>query len=306
MARKIALVGVGKVARDQHLPALQASPDWELEATVSRNNRIDGVEAYDDFESFLVERPDIDTVSLAMPPVPRFAHAQAALMAGRHVMLEKPPGASLAEVHELQSLAAERGLTLYTAWHSRLADAVAAAREWLSTRTVMCAHITWREDVRQWHPGQDWVFDPGGMGVFDPGINALSILTHILPEPVHMTWAELEFPANRAAPIAARLSFSGGISAEFDWLQDGEPSWDMEFDTDDGQQMSLRHGGNELWIEGEKVRGADSNAGEYPALYARMAELVSRGESEVDLAPMRHVADAFMLGRRIEVAPFHF
>jgi D-galactose 1-dehydrogenase len=25
------------------------------------------------------------------------------------------------------------------------------------------------------------VFEPGGMGVFDPGINALSILTEILP-----------------------------------------------------------------------------------------------------------------------------
>lgn len=306
MARKIALVGVGKIARDQHVPALQASKDWELAATVSRSNKIDDIESHEDFEEFLVARPDIKTVSLCLPPVPRFVHAQAALLAGRNVMLEKPPGATLAEVHELEDMAAERGLTLYTAWHSRKARAVEAAREWLSSRTVMCAHVTWREDVRHWHPDQDWVFEPGGMGVFDPGINALSILTHVLPEPVHMTWAELEFPANRAAPIAARLSFSGGISAEFDWLQEGEPTWDMDFDTDDGQQMSLRDGGNELWVEGELVTVSDSAPGEYPALYARMAELVERGESEVDLAPLRHVADAFVLGRRIEAVPFHF
>jgi len=32
--------------------------------------------------------------------------------------------------------------------------------------------------------------------------------------------------------------------------------------------------------------------------------LIEAGESEVDLSPLVHVADAFMLGRRIEVEPF--
>lgn len=304
MARKIALVGVGKIARDQHAPALAASPDWELAATVSRNGSIDGVEAYQDLETFLAARPDIGVVSLCMPPVPRFAHAQTALLAGRHVMLEKPPGATLGEVHELERLARERGRTLYASWHSRMAHAVEAAREWLSSRTVMCAHITWREDVRHWHPGQQWVFEPGGMGVFDPGINALSILTHILPEPVHVTSAELDIPENCFTPIAARLSFSGGISADFDWRQEGEQTWDMEFDTDDGQ-MSLRQGGNELWIDETRITGSGDTMGEYPALYARLAGLVAEGASEVDLAPMVHVADAMMMGRRETVASFH-
>ncbi|MBW7921293.1 MAG: Gfo/Idh/MocA family oxidoreductase [Rubellimicrobium sp.] len=303
MARRIALVGVGKIARDQHVPALAASPEWELAATVSRNAGVEGVEGFRDLETFLDARPDVEVVSLCLPPVPRFAHAQAALEAGRHVMLEKPPGATLGEVAELERLAREAGVTLYTTWHSRMARAVEAARDWLSTRTVMCAHITWREDVRHWHPGQHWVFEPGGFGVFDPGINALSILTHILPEPVHVTSAELDIPANCFTPIAARLSFSGGISADFDWRQEGEQTWDMDFDTDDGQ-MSLRHGGNEIWIEGERVTGSDSIGGEYPALYARMAELVATGAREVDLAPMVHVADALMLGRRQVVAPF--
>ena len=46
--------------------------------------------------------------------------------------------------------------------------------------------------------------------------------------------------------------------------------------------------------------------GEYPALYARMAELVREGRSDIDLAPMIHVADAMTLGRRITVEPFEF
>ncbi|MEO5619774.1 MAG: Gfo/Idh/MocA family oxidoreductase, partial [Cypionkella sp.] len=228
---QIALVGIGKIALDQHVPAIANSPDWELAATISRKGTVEGVESYDDFAAFLTARPDVEVVSLCLPPVPRFDYAEAALMAGRHVMLEKPPGATLSEVHALQALAAQNGLTLYTTWHSRMAKAVAAAKTYLADKSILRAHITWREDVRHWHPGQDWVFEPGGMGVFDPGINALSILTEILPSPVHLTAASLEFPSNRQTPIAAQLTFSGNVSADFDWRQTGPQTWDIEFDT---------------------------------------------------------------------------
>lgn len=302
---KLALVGIGKIALDQHVPALAASPDWELAATVSRKGTVAGVPAFTDFATFLAERPDIPVVSLALPPVPRFDHAQAALLAGRHVMLEKPPGATLAEVHELQALARERGLTLYATWHSRMAHAVAPAKAWLADKAVLQAHITWREDVRKWHPGQDWVFEPGGMGVFDPGINALSILTEILPQPVHLIEARLDFPANRQTPIAAGLRFSGNVTADFDWRQEGPQTWDITVKTDRGT-LALRMGGNVLEIDGKPHAGENSIMGEYPALYARMAALVRNGDSDVDLTPMVHVADALTLGRREVVDPFHF
>lgn len=302
---KIALVGIGKIAVDQHVPAIAHSPDWELAATISRKGSVEGVQAFDDFAAFLAARPDVPVVSLCLPPVPRFDYAEAALKAGRHVMLEKPPGATLAEVHALQALAASKGLTLYTTWHSRMAHAVAPAKAWLADKTILRAHITWREDVRKWHPGQDWVFEPGGMGVFDPGINALSILTEILPAPVHLTAASLEFPSNRQTPIAAKLSFSGGVSADFDWRQTGPQTWDIEVETDHGA-MALRMGGNVLEIAGQAAAGENSIMGEYPALYARMAELVASKSSEIDLAPMVHVADALTLGRRIETEAFDF
>ncbi len=302
---KVALVGIGKIALDQHVPALQASADFTLAATVSRKGTVPGVQSHTDFAAFLDARPDVPVVSLCMPPVPRYAYAEAALKAGRHVMLEKPPGATLAEVHALTARAAERGLTLYATWHSRMAHAVAAAKAWLADKAVHEAHITWREDVRKWHPGQDWVFEPGGMGVFDPGINALSILTEILPQPVHLTAATLEFPANRQTPIAAQLAFSGHVTADFDWRQEGPQTWDITVETDRGP-MALRLGGNVLEIDGQTATGQNSIMGEYPALYARMADLIRSNQSEVDLAPMVHVADAMTLGRRVTVDPFHF
>ena len=305
MAMKVALVGIGKIAVDQHVPALAASADFELAATVSRKGSVPGIEAFTDIHAMLAARPDVRCVSLCLPPQPRFTAAEAALRAGRHVMLEKPPGQTLAEVYALEALAAAKGVSLYATWHSRMAKGVAGAKAWLADKTVTKAHICWREDVRKWHPGQDWVFEAGGMGVFDSGINALSILTEILPAPVHLTKATLEFPANRDTPIAAQLVFSGGVTADFDWRQEGPQTWDIEVQTGAGP-LALRMGGNQLEIGGIVNAGDASIMGEYPALYARMAELVKTGARDVDLAPLVHVADAFSIARRITVAPFEF
>jgi D-galactose 1-dehydrogenase len=306
MTRAVCLVGIGKIALDQHVPALSSSPDFHLACTVSRKGEVPGVPAFTSLDAALGTHPEVQVVSLCLPPVPRFEAAAAALQADRHVMLEKPPGATLAEVHALQAMAADRKLTLYATWHSRKARAVALAKDWLSGRTVAKARIDWREDVRKWHPGQDWVFEPGGMGVFDPGINALSILTEILPTPVHLTGAVLHFPENRQTPIAADLQFTGGVSAGFDWRQIGPQTWDIEVTTTDGSHMALRMGGNVLELDGKATAGKADIMGEYPALYADMARFVAAGQSEVDLSPMVHVADALTLGRRNVVAAFHF
>ena len=74
----------------------------------------------------------------------------------------------------------------------------------------------------------------------------------------------------------------------------------------DGGSLTLRMGGNVLEIDGKAVAGENTIMGEYPALYARMAELVATTTSDVDLAPMVHVADAMTLGKRVYTEAFHF
>jgi len=305
MARKVAIVGVGKIARDQHIPAISASPDFELAATASRHAEVGGVPAYRDLTTLLQAHPDISCISLCTPPQARYADARAALEAGRHVMLEKPPGATLSEVQDLIDLAGSQGVTLFATWHSRYAAAVTAARDWLSDRTIREIRINWKEDVRYWHPGQDWIWQPGGLGVFDPGINALSVLTAIVPQGMHLVRADLSFPANRETPIAALLEFHepGGaqVTAEFDWREAGPPAWNIHLGTDKGEAI-LSEGGARLAVDGNEM--ASGHDREYSGLYARFAELVASGASDTDLAPLRHVADAFLLGRRILVEPF--
>lgn len=307
---KIALVGIGKIALDQHVPSIVGSPGWELAATVSRQGSVEGVEAYTDFAKMLQERSDIRVVSLCLPPVPRFEYAAAAIRAGRHVMLEKPPGATLAECHALEALAREHRVSLYATWHSREADKVSVAKAWLADKTLGRLKVTWKEDVRRWHPGQEWIWEPGGMGVFDPGINALSIVTEILPVNIHLASATLDVPSNRQTPIGARLSFahpSGAeVTAEFDWRQTGEQTWMIEAATDEGT-LTLLDGGARIQIDGIEDALVSDNplAGEYPRLYANMATLVAKGEIDMDLRPMVHVSDALALGRRVTVEPFY-
>ncbi|MCS3725039.1 Gfo/Idh/MocA family protein [Bradyrhizobium betae] len=302
---RIAIVGFGKIARDQHVGAIAATPGATLAAIASHDGSLPGVPCFTGVEELLEKGPPIDAVSLCTPPQARRAAAAAALAAGKHVMLEKPPGAGVAELDPLIALAAEAKRTLFAAWHSRCAPAVEPAREWLMARHIKSVHINWKEDVRIWHPGQAWIWQPGGLGVFDPGINALSILTRILPKPVFVTAAELAFPANCQAPIAAKLSLADidglPVTAEFDFRQTGPQSWDIAVETDRGQ-MTLSGGGRRMSIDGNAVAEAPDQ--EYRELYRRFVKLSVTGASDVDLAPLRLVADAFLLGKRTIVEPF--
>ncbi len=303
---RIGIVGLGKIARDQHLPAISESADFTLAATASRNARADGVAAHADLAAMLAAEPDLHAVALCQPPQVRHAAARAAIAAGRHVFLEKPPGATLSEVEDLAHSATRAGVTLFASWHSRFAAGVEPARAWLADKHISDIAIEWKEDVRQWHPGQDWIWQPGGLGVFDPGINALSILTRLLPGPVRLEGAQLEFPANREAPIAAtlamRTSAGAPISAAFDWRQTGRQSWNIEVTTDAGMLL-LADGGNTLLIDGA-AQTLPCEA-EYPSLYAHFARLIRERRSDVDVSPLRLVADAFLTGRRSSTDAFH-
>jgi D-galactose 1-dehydrogenase len=302
---RIGLVGVGKIARDQHLPALANDRRFELVAAASRHGSVDGVANFHSIEELIAGTPDLHAVTLCTPPNARTSMAHAAIAAGLHVMLEKPPAPTVSAAHALARNARARGVTLFATWHSREAAAVQAARTWLTERVITAVRIEWKEDVRKWHPGQDWIWEPGGFGVFDPGINALSILTRILPSPVSLQAATLSFPENRGAPIAAELHMTHAprapVEAVFDFREPGGESWTIEVHTDAGA-LRLSEGGARLQIDGRPVEQEGNR--EYPALYKHFAHLIDAADSDVDLAPLQLVADAFLCGRRVTVERF--
>ncbi len=251
---RIAIVGYGKIARDRHVPAIAATEGVVLSAIADPNTSLSGVPHAATLDELLRNGPPVDAVALCTPPQLRRDLAAMALAAGKHVLLEKPPGATVGEIGPLLTEAAAARRTLFATWHSRFAPAVEPARSLLAARRIKAVRIVWKEDVRVWHPGQAWIWQPGGLGVFDPGINALSILTRILPQSLFVRSADLAFPANRDAPIAATLSIADAaglpISADFDFRQTGPQTWDIDVDTDEGP-VSLSSGGAKLFADGE-------------------------------------------------------
>lgn len=299
-AIRIGVVGLGKIARDEHLPAIGADPRFTLVATVDRS----GAESAINFRShdaMLASAERLDAVAITTPPGPRYAIARDCIAAGLHVLLEKPPTASLAEIEDLRSRAAAAGVTLFTAWHAQHNPAVPAAAAILRDRKIRSLAITWHENVEKWHPGQRWIWEAGGFGVFDPGINAFSIASSIFPGPLFVRESALHFPANADTPIAADISLAspsatGELRCSLDWRRSAGEKWVFEVVVEDGRKIVLTEGGARLFVDGEEQ--AVGGLREYPEIYRHFSTLIDAGESMVDIDPLRLVADCLLMASR--------
>ena len=206
-AIRLGIVGVGKIVRDQHLPAVAANADYRLVAAASRNATVDGVANFPTIEEMLDACRDLDAVSLCMPPQFRYDAARTALEAGKHVFLEKPPGATVSEVEDLKALADARASRCLPAG-IRAMRRPSRPRAPSSPRPRSGRRrSTGRKMCDAGIPTRTGSGSAGGFGVFDPGINALSIATHILP-PMFVTVGHARFSrkSRRADCRADRLS----------------------------------------------------------------------------------------------------
>jgi predicted dehydrogenase len=216
-------------------------------------------------------------------------------------LLEKPPTAGLAEIADLAGLAQAQRVSLFTTWHAQHHSTVGAAAKALAGKRIAAMEILWHEDVHKWHPGQQWIWQPGGFGVFDPGINAFSIVTRIFPGGLFVDSAELSFPANAETPIAAEIVFrspqaDGPLSASLDWRRTEGEEWTITVETSDGTTVRLEDGGSKLLLDG-KLHD-DDGIGEYPDIYRTFVDLIDERRSLVDVAPLRLVADCLLTGAR--------
>jgi D-galactose 1-dehydrogenase len=308
MPYKIAVVGVGKIARDQHLPCIAKNRNFKLVAAVSRNASVENVPCFETVAELRKSKISIDAVSLCTPPSVRLAMARECLDAGWNVLIEKPPTPTVGELLAMEAYAKKKKRVLYATWHSRYNKSVDDAKARLKGKHVDFLKVTWREDVNRWHPGQEWIWQSGGFGVFDPGINALSIVTKILPDAIFVDHATIEVPSNSSTPIGADITFKRGdgapanLTANFDWRQTGDQTWEIEVGTKEGLKLHMKNGGSVLVINGKTVREAVLH--EYEDIYAKFARLLKAKKSDVDPSPLQLVSDCFMLGKPVVVKPF--
>ena len=304
---RIAIIGYGKIAEDQHVPSIRGNPRFELVATSSRSGQ--GVaRTFTDWRELIrTEAPD--AVAITTPPGPRFDIARECVEAGIHCLLEKPPTAGLAEIADLDCVAQVKGVSLFTTWHAQHHATVDEAAKALAGKRIKSLEIHWHEDVHKWHPGQQWIWEPGGFGVFDPGINALSIATKIFPGGLFVQSAELQVPANAQTPIAADIIFSspvadGRLHASLDWRRSEGEEWTITVETSDGETVRLEDGGATLILNGGTPQ-KDDRPGEYPDIYRTFVDLIDERRSLVDVAPFRLVADSLLVAKMTRTDPVH-
>jgi D-galactose 1-dehydrogenase len=302
---RIAIIGFGKIAADQHVPAIAGNPRFELAATASRSGH-GPPPNFTDWHELLEKVEGLEAVAITTPPSPRYEIARACVEQGLHVLLEKPPTDTLSEIEDLACLAAAHAVSLFTTWHAQHNAAVGGAAKLLAGKRIASMDIVWCEDVHKWHPGQQWVWEPSGFGVFDPGINAFSIASRIFPGSLFVRDALLSVPANAQTPIAAVIAFAspvagGPLKCTLDWRAGPAEEWTIALTTADGAEIRLEQGGSRLVVDGQE-RICEGPA-EYPDIYAEFLDLIDQRRSLVDVAPLRLVADCLLVGRRQSVDP---
>lgn len=106
---RIALIGVGHIARHEHLPALHAHPAFRVVAVVSPVPVSLDFPVFTSIEALIESGTVVDAVSICTPPDCRYDLACKAIAAGWHVLLEKPPTLTRSQGRTLSDL--ERALT---------------------------------------------------------------------------------------------------------------------------------------------------------------------------------------------------
>lgn len=308
MAIRIGVVGLGQIAHKRHLPAIADDARFALAGLASLGGGPDiaGMTVHDDHRAMLAACA-LDAVAICTPPAARFAIARDALLAGKHVLLEKPPAATMGEAEALVGLAAREGRVLFATWHSQYNAAVDAARRFLAGRRLAALRVDWDEDFRAFHPDQDWIWEADGLGVFDMAINALSVLSRLFDPPPFLRAAELRVAQNHAAPLAAVLRFgtldgAHDLEMHTNWGHKGPDRRELRIATACGHRLELLDSGGTLTIDGAVV--VREARAEYPALYGRFADLIRDGRSDADLAPLRMTLDALAMGRRTALPRF--
>lgn len=296
---RVAIIGVGQIATAQHLPAIARSPAFELAFLVDPHHQTaSAAPCFQSLEEALTSGLPFDAAVLTTSPQVRFGLCQKLLKVAPAILLEKPPFSSLSEARMVSTEAKTLGVNLFAAWHARFAPALDLARVWVAEHVVKRGQIEWRENANKWHPGQDWLWRAGGLGVFDPGINALSILTSLFPETWTVKAPHFKTSARSQTPSVADfqlLSKEAEIAAHFEFHDTDDDIWTITLEAANGDIMKLSDGGARIFINGVELSVEASN--EYDNVYNRFHELIRTGRTDFDVSPLELTADTFLLAR---------
>jgi predicted dehydrogenase len=188
---RIAILGAGMVAR-YHAQAIAATPGARLVA-VSRFDASKAAASAAEFgvpcetsDEALLARPDVDAVCICTPSGQHARETIAAARAGKHVLVEKPMAATLAQAEELAEAARASDAFLMVAHCWRFHDDVRRMRDRIAAGEFGRVVKTRGYGVHaKWGPS-GWFTDPalaGGGALLDMGVHAIDTARFLLGDP---------------------------------------------------------------------------------------------------------------------------
>lgn len=155
---RVGFVGAGNHATNAIYPALRYAPIRlvaiaDLDEDRARRNAawFGAREVYGDHRT-LLERADIDAVVVVGQPPMHASVGLDVLAAGRHLFVEKPPGATLADTLALQAAAHDSGCSVMVGFMKRFARAYVRARA-IADSPEFGAPRVLRFDYSHWQAG---------------------------------------------------------------------------------------------------------------------------------------------------------
>jgi predicted dehydrogenase len=185
------IVGTGSIA---HTFAKELIDDGHAIAAVGSRTKERAEEFADEFDiptahgsyDDLVADDDVDIVYVATPHPEHAANAEAALRAGKHVLVEKPFTLNAREAQQAVDLAADRGLLVLEAMWTRFLPHVQRIREIIAEGTLGTLR-GFSADHLQLLPSDPRhrinALELGGGALLDLGVYPISFASMLLGEP---------------------------------------------------------------------------------------------------------------------------
>lgn len=222
----LGIIGCGDAARRYHAPALRklrgiriaclhdALPQNAHEFARGFPNARLAASAQE-----LLAHPEVEAVAILTPPATHFELARMALLAGKHVLVEKPLALEEAHAEELETIASRSGLVGAVGFHLRNHRLVQRAKALLRERQigkVRIAHALWCARAQPALGERSWRHRPeeGGSLLDDVGIHHVDLLRYLLGTEMREVRSSMsdEGPSGRHV----RLSLSTAEGAALD------------------------------------------------------------------------------------------
>jgi predicted dehydrogenase len=181
--------------------------------------------AYNSLDEMLSD-PNIDVVHLATPNYLHYPHAKAALLAGKHVVCEKPLAVNSQQSGELVHLAREKNLVNAINFNIRMYPLVQQARSMVQSGELGDLFILQGSYLQDWllfPTDWNWRLEPGLGGtlraVGDIGSHWLDLLTFITGLHVEEVYADFKtFHPIRKKPARPVETFTGKLLTPADYI----------------------------------------------------------------------------------------